>query len=111
MAFPEPFSDDNFVDLLLLKRKSFKYEQESRLIILSDEEQEDSISLNYAPMSLQLFVKSIQISPFCPWKKAQLLEYEIRESLNSLREIPNGYYIDVRQSDLYEKVRPVIVER
>ena len=111
LAFPEPFSDDNFVDLLLLKRKSFKYEQESRLIILSDIEQEDSISLNYAPMLLQSFVKSIQISPLCPDKKAHELIYEIQKSVDALGRIPNGYDIEVGQSNLYKNVLPITVER
>ena len=107
-AFPEPFDDDNFVDLLLLKRKSFKYEQESRLIILSDESQEEYAYLKYEPAHLQYFVKSIQISPFCSLEKAKILEYEIRESL---RKIPDGDAISVRQSDLYKNVLPIIVER
>lgn len=111
LAFPEPFSDDNFVDLLLLKRKSFKYEQESRLIILSDIEQEESISLNYAPMLLQSFVKSIQISPLCPDKKAHELIYEIQKSVDALGRIPNGYDIEVGQSNLYKNVLPITVER
>lgn len=108
LAFPEPFSDDNFVDLLLLKRKSFKYEHESRLVILSNVEQGDYIYLNYEPILLPSFVKSIEISPFCPWEKAKRLEYEIRESL---KRIPKGDAIEVRQSNLYENVYPVIVER
>lgn len=108
LAFPDSFSNDNFVDLLLLKRKSFKYEQESRLVILSNAEQGDYIYLNYEPILLPSFVKSIQISPFCPREKAKRLEYEIRESL---RKIPDGDAIDVRQSDLYKNVLPIIAER
>lgn len=111
LAFPEPFSDDNFVDLLLLKRKSFKYEQESRLIILSDESQEEYAYLKYEPAHLQYFVKSIQISPFCSLEKAKILEYEIQKSLYSSGRVPNGNAIDVRQSNLYENVIPITVER
>lgn len=111
LAFPPDFSNDNFVDLLLLKRKSFKYEQESRLIILNYGEQRDYMTLYYPPEMFLSFVKSIQIDPNCDPEYAQNLMSKFQHRINSWKKPLYHYNPEISQSTLYQKISPVIVEK
>lgn len=104
----DDFCIKKFIDLMLIKRKAFEYEKEVRVYIVPNKDsfeklnQLDKIEINFGDC-LNLFVKSIMISPNCT-----SLEYDI---INRKIEDIVGDNIKCTRSKLYDPLNPIVVER
>lgn len=98
IAIPENFGDKDYIDLLLLKRPAFKWEEETRIVILNNGEQNDSCALCYNPEMAKTFIKSIQISPLTSGEE----EARLRKK-----------YCDFNfsKSKLYDPIKPIAFEK
>lgn len=112
IAFPKNFSNDNYVDLLLLKRRAFKWEEESRLVLLSEYNQEESMKLCYDPSVLPTFVKSIKVGPSCDDAEYERLKIKYSRIINDITTMHhyNNQNIAFSRSQLYKPVSPIVVE-
>lgn len=84
LAIPKSFNDNDYVVLLLLKRRAFKWEKEIRIIILDKHKQEDYCVISFNPIMAKLFIKSIQISPTVTTEEVERLRDKYNEWWNNL---------------------------
>ena len=106
------FSDDKFINLMLIKRKAFDYEKEIRVFILPTQETSkevlhvfeniERLNIKGDYIILTSLVKSIIISPNCTPLEREMIEKKIEE-------ITNGA-IKCRQSSLYKSFDTIRVE-
>ena len=101
----ENFSLDKYADLLLIKRKAFESEVESRLIITVEDDEQDNEGLEVGLDSTVLHnvVKEVTIDPICSPAQAKRI-------INEIKGILNDDSIPVSQSKLYNTVSPLIIE-
>jgi len=107
-AVPLPFTNDNYADLLMLKRKSFQWEKESRIIILQETEQAEELYLCYDKDIAKQFIKSIQIAPTCKPTKFRKLKKEIEKLWYQVDPLNP---IKITQSKLFDPVPPIVFEK
>ncbi len=120
--FPKEFTLNNYLKLLLIKRKQFVYENEIRLFIISDNNSfnngQEKVPLNYDESNL---ISSILINPYPPQteikeqnksyeKKNEEQAEEIKEKIHSFLNINNR---KLQRCRLYEsiEVRKITKER
>lgn len=108
-AVPTPFADGDYADLLLLKRKAFKWEEELRVLVLVEGEQQESRSLILDAERRSKLIKSIQFNPKCSDADWQELEKKYRELWHSVTG--DSYDIEITKSSLYEPEDPVVFYR
>lgn len=110
-AFPKHFGDEDYVDLLLLKRPSFKWEEESRLIVLTNEDQGKEIKLCYTPDVVRSFIKSVEIDPKCSIDEFKIIDERYKKLISAIPSpSPYSYEIIITRSTLYDPVTPVVVQ-
>ncbi len=115
--FPQNFTLPNYLNLLLIKRKQFEYENEIRLFLISDKNQIDEdiieVPLNYSDTKL---ISSIRIDPVTPEKKneTRCASYrsrntkhanEIKKKIQTFLDIEHK---KLQQCRLYE---PIVIEK
>lgn len=111
VAIPSNFEEKNYVDLLLLKRQSFKWEEETRIIILSQTEQQETLFLRYDPKLAKSFIKSIQIEPNKSNSTFHRLQKKYKEKWDSLGQPLYLNDFNCTKSNLYNKIPPLVFER
>lgn len=110
-AVPFPFTEKDYVDLLLLKRKSFKWEEESRLVVLKDEPQQDALYLYFDPSMAKSFIKSIQIEPNKKDYRYKRLYKKYREWWDSLKNPLYDFQFECTKSNLYNEREPLVFKK
>lgn len=112
VAIPSNFVEKDYVDLLLLKRQSFKWEQETRIIVLREnEEQQPKFHLRYDPKMAKSFIRSIQIEPKRSNKQFYRLRKKYQEKWDSLGQPLYSKEFNCTKSNLYSKIEPLVFER
>lgn len=109
IAIPRNFNDNDYVDLLLLKRPAFKWEEETRIVILNDGEQNDFCKLSYNSEIAKKFIKSIQISPLASTKEVERLTNKYSAIWKKMKGI--GYDFKCDKSKLYDPIEPIVFEK
>ena len=111
--FFKDFSDEKFMNLLLIKRKAFEYESEVRLFMIpNDRESIFTISESEAVVyhirsivfdntTLKKMIKQISVDPSC-----STIEYEMIESL-IMKILPD---IPCKKNGLYKNKSQIIIE-
>ncbi len=111
-AVPFPFKEKDYVDLLLLKRKSFKWEEEARIVVLSDEPQMDALYLSFDPSMAKSFIKSIQIEPNKNDYSYKRLYKKYKEWWDSLDDpLFYSYPFYCTKSSLYDEREPIVFKK
>ncbi len=105
------FSDEKFMDLLLIKRKAFEYESEIRLFMIPRERDQifttpeikvlHSNTVAFDKKILRELIKQINVDPSC-----SKIEYEMIESL--IMKILPG--IPCKKNGLYKNKPQIIIE-
>ena len=109
IAIPENFMDNDYVDLLLLKRPAFKWEEETRIVILNKDKQNDFCNLSYNSEMAKTFIKSIQISPLTSDEEVERLRNKYFDIWQKLEG--RGYDFDFSKSKLYNPIKPIVFEK
>ena len=109
IAIPKNFGDKDYIDLLLLKRPAFKWEEETRIVILNNGKQNDSCALCYTPEMAKTFIKSIQISPLASDKEVERLRNNYLDIWQKLKG--EGYEFKCDKSKLYNSIDPIVFEK
>lgn len=87
IAVLDKFSQEDYVDLLLLKRHSFKWEEETRVIVLADGEQGEYMNLCFSPKMAKTFIKSIEINPNASAEEVERFEKNMNYGGRSIQRI------------------------
>lgn len=82
----------------MIKRPAFKWEEETRIVILNNGKQNDSCALCYNPEMAKTFIKSIQISPLASDEE----EARLRKKY---------YDFNFSKSELYDPIKPIAFEK
>lgn len=103
--FPDNFSNENFLNLLLLKRSAFEFEQEVRIFLMPDDEKPDLYSKNLFYVSPfdynNATIYSLKIAPMLPYDESQKKEeLDYKNKLKKL--LPTLDSKKFQQSHLYE---------
>lgn len=109
IAIPEKFMDNNYIDLLLLKRPAFKWEEETRIVILNNYEQNDFCTLCYNPEMATTFIKSIQISPLASGEEEKRLRNKYLDIWRKIKGSDYGF--NFSKSKLYDQIKPIAFEK
>ena len=109
IAIPENFKDNDYIDLLLLKRPAFKWEEETRIVILNNGKQNDFCTLCYNLEKAKTFIKSIQISPLTSDEEVERLRNKYFDIWQKLEG--RGYDFDFSKSKLYNPIKPIVFEK
>ena len=110
IAVLDKFSQEDYVDLLLLKRHSFKWEEETRVIVLADGEQGEYMNLCFSPKMAKTFIKSIEINPNASAEEVERFEkkYELW-----WKKYPKNKVYDFKctKSNLYSPMERIVFEK
>lgn len=109
IAIPENFGDKDYIDLLLLKRPAFKWEEETRIVILNNGEQNDSCTLCYNSEVATTFIKSIQISPLASDEEEKRLRNKYLNIWQKLKGRDDDF--NFSKSKLYNPIEPIVFEK
>ncbi len=110
IAVPDKFSQEDYVDLLLLKRHPFKWEEETRVIVLTDGEQGEYMNLCFSPEIAKTFIKSIEINPKASEKEMERLESKYRSWWEDYPK-DNVYDFKCTKSNLYSPMERIVFEK
>ena len=110
-AVPSPFTRENYVDLLLLKRKAFKWEEESRIVVLSDVPQNNELFLCFDPSMAKDFIKSIQIEPDKEDVKFNMLYMKYKQWWDKLPSAQYPKAFNCSKSSLYNERAPLVFSK
>ncbi len=115
LFFPNPMRDENFLSLMLLKRKAFLYEDEVRIFIYLNEpidrdgsrvvnvrDISDEFFLERVKVNYKDFLKEIRLSPFFDDDSAMQAKSDLNKLFSSK--------IIVKRSDLYANEKDVILD-
>lgn len=112
IAFPVPFKAEDYIDLLLLKRRPFRWEEESRLILVTYGEQKDVTSLCYTPDIVRSFIKSIEVDPRCDSHEFKRIKSKYTRIINAIpKNSQYDYDIRISRSSLYDSVAHIVVQQ
>lgn len=124
--FPENFSNEDYLNLLLLKRKAFEFEQEVRMFLIPDDKNPALYSKDLSKEPLYRIpefnynnaIKALKIAPLQPFaledprqkyydtlQRSERLIY--KEALENLLQKPNS--IKIKQSFLYRPKNKTII--
>ena len=109
--FFKDFSDEKFMELLLIKRKAFEYESEIRLFMVPQEREEiftvpgidvhNVCSVVFSKATMSKMIEKINIDPSC-----SIIEYEMIKSL-TMKIFPD---IPCVKNGLYQNKPQIIIE-
>jgi hypothetical protein len=111
IAIPKNFGDNDYIDLLLLKRPAFKWEEETRIVILNNGEQNDLCTLCYDSKIAKTFIKSIQISPLASDEEEARLRKKYFDIWQKLKGSDYDYDFNFSKSNLYDPIKPIAFEK
>lgn len=96
------FSLDKFLNLLLIKRKAFDYEQEVRMFLVDEDEEfiggefgldfNEKRFLGFPPETLKNMIKSISVDPICDDLEYEMIKTSIENVFPHSRCIKHGLY-------------------
>lgn len=96
------FSLDKFLNLLLIKRKAFDYEQEVRMFLVDEDEEviggefgldyNEQRFLGFTPESMKQMIKSISVDPICDDTEYEMIKTSIEKVFPYSRCIKHGLY-------------------
>ena len=110
-AVPSPFTEKDYVDLLLLKRKPYKWEEEARIVVLRDEPQQDALYLHFDPSMAKSFIKSIQIEPDKKDNRYKRLYKKYKKWWDGLNAPRYPYPFNCTKSKLYDEREPLVFKK
>lgn len=96
------FSLDKFLNLLLIKRKAFDYEQEVRMFLVDENtgdiggefglDYDDKRFLGFPPNAMKEIIKSISVDPICDDLEYNMIKTSIESVFPYSRCIKHGLY-------------------
>ena len=110
-AVPSPFTEKDYVDLLLLKRKPYKWEEEARMVVLRNEPQQNELFLCFDPSIAKTFIKSIKIEPNKKDDRYKELYKKYKEWWDSLDNPLYSNTFNCTKSKLYDEREPLVFKK
>ena len=100
--FGNPCNDDTFLRLMLIKRKHFNYEKETRLFIIKEDEKgagykldptsHDNIKIKFTKDELMEVITSVSIDPSCTESEAAIIIKVLKSKLKGQKCEKNPLY-------------------